>query len=1092
MKLDLKALNDPQIEAELTRPHGEADRQLIRRQMIAVLAHKTGKMMRNYLMSYRLGFRAILMTLLFGGTVMAQQAQLSGFVRDPSGALVAHATVTIRSVSTNAERSSKTDDSGSYAFPSLAAGIYQVTAEASGFEKKVIENVAIEVAAKAALNIDLTVGATTETVTVSGGQLLVNTTDASVSTVVNRQFVENLPLNGRSFQSLLTLVPGVSMVPSQGAGVGGELSVNGERTEANYFMVDGVSANTGVSAASGGTGFSAGFTGGTPSETVLGTTHSLVPLDALEEFRTTTSTYSAEYGRTPGGQFVFNTRSGANQWHGSAFEYLRNGAFDANNWFNNQSGLGKQSERQSDFGGALGGPVILPGYDGRNKTFFFAFYEGMRLNSPQAAILTGVPSRSLRQSAPASLQPILNSYPVPNRPDQGNGIAYFTAGYSSPSHIDTGGIRIDHNFSDNFHLFGRFSDSPSSNVSRDPSQLATVIGTNIHQRTFTVGATNVFSARLSNEFRFNVTQNNSTATYSLDNFGGATPFALSRIPGLGEAPDEWFIFNLFYDIHARLGIEPQATTQRQFNVIDGFSAAVGAHRLKFGIDYRRLNNTATIPPTYEFGYVVSPDEILQNRMTGIILRRNTIPMRPHYTNFSAFAMDEWRVTQRLSLSLGLRWEFNPPPGDSSGNVPYKNNTADLTTAKLAPKGAPLWHSTYDNFAPRFGLAWQLHPSPDYQTVLRAGFGVFYDLATANASQGYSGEGISASGAFAGLPFPLTSDQVNSLPPPSIAPPYDSTVFGFDPHLKLPYSPQWNVALEQSLGAKQTLTLNYVASAGRRLYVEKAYFPALLGNPNFGPASAIYLTTNGSSSDYNSLQVRFQRRLAQGLQALASYTWSHAIDDVSSNFFVFEQLRASSDFDIRHSFQAALTYDVPGRHSNPLASALLKQWSFDARISARSALPVDVQGIETLDPATGADLIYQPDRVPGQPLYVNNLNAPGGRAINSAAFSVPFDADGNPIEGNAGRNVARGFNAVQVDLAVRRDFRLTEKLGLQFRAEAFNLFNHPIFGPIYNQLTAGPELFGQAYGTLNGSLGGLNPLYQTGGPRSLQLTLRLHF
>ncbi len=364
--------------------------------------------------------------------------------------------------------------------------------------------------------------------------------------------------------------------------------------------------------------------------------------------------------------------------------------------------------------------------------------------------------------------------------------------------------------------------------------------------------------------------------------------------------------------------------------------------------------------------------------------------------------------------------------------------------------------------------------------------------TANASEGYGGIGVSASANYAGVSFPFTQDQVNNLPPASVTIPYDSPVIALDPKLKLPYSMHWNAAVEQALGRNQTLTVNYIGSVGRRLYIDRLYYPWAIGNPNFDTNSSLYITQNGASSSYNGLQVSFQRKLAWGLQAFGSYTWSHSIDDVSSNFYVFEDLRASSDFDIRHNFQAALVYDIPGKYENSLLSALLKRWSVDARVTARSALPVDIESEEYYDPQTGADVVFHPDRVPGQPLYVSDPAAPGGRTINYNAFTIVTDEFGDPIEGNAGRNSARGFGAFQTDLAVHRDFVLTERVGLQFRAEAFNVFNHPVFGSIYNQLTDGAGLFGQAYSTLNGSLGGLNSLYQLGGPRSFQFALKLHF
>jgi hypothetical protein len=298
--------------------------------------------------------------------------------------------------------------------------------------------------------------------------------------------------------------------------------------------------------------------------------------------------------------------------------------------------------------------------------------------------------------------------------------------------------------------------------------------------------------------------------------------------------------------------------------------------------------------------------------------------------------------------------------------------------------------------------------------------------------------------------------------------------------------QWNVAVEQALGANQTLTMSYVAAAGRRLL--HLQYDNLSGfNPNFALGNGLFLTTGSSSSDYNSMQIQFQRRVSQGLQALLSYTWSHAIDDLSSNQNDLAiPLRGNADFDVRHNFSGAVTYDVPGNYANSFAGAILKHWGVDLRQTARSAQPVDIYSGYIVLP-NGQTAHQRPDLKAGVPIYVSDSLAPGGRVVNFNAFTVPTGANGN-----APRNFVRGFAAWQTDLAVRREFPLHERVKLQFRAEAFNLLNHPNFGTIDNVATDGPTLFGRAKSTLNNSLGGLNSLFQMGGPRSLQLALKVLF
>ena len=1042
----------------------------------------------------------LLGSFLISPLLFAQTAQMAGIVSDPSKAAVPGSSVEIVNQQTHEAISTKTNGSGLYSASALKPGIYRITVSAPGFETQVVDNTTIAVAAKITLDFTLHPGGVNQTVTVDGSGIEINTTDATVSTVIDRQFVSNIPLNGRSFQSLLTAVPGVSVVPSTGNGESGEFTVNGQRTEGNYFTVDGVAANTGASP--GGIGLGGGFSGTTPNETVLGTTQSLLSVDALQEFRATTSSFSAEYGRTPGGQFSIVSRSGTDQLHGTAYDYLRNDALDANNTFNKLNGLPRIAERQNDFGGTAGGPVWLPHlYDGRDKTFFFFSYEGLRLRTPVAAALTGVPSAGLRQDPTVSpeLRQIFNSYPVPNGPDRSgtagtnktyDTLSTFTAGYASPSRLDASSLRLDHSFSDRFKIFGRAAYTPASITTRDPGDLATVDASKGKTKLVTLGATNIFSARATNDLRFNITANDADTAQTSDNFGGATAFPLSDIPGFVDPTRDTFIFNFFYDLHARMALAPAATRQRQINVVDTFSTVFGRHSLSFGVDYRRLITSESRPPLYEFAYVLSPDQIYANSMAGIVAQKYTAAMRPVYENYSAFAQDEWKATSRLSLSLGLRWDVNPAPHDDSGNDPYGITTSSPYTAQVAPKGTKLWQTQYGNLAPRLGLAYQVHQTPGHETVFRLGGGLFYDVGTTNASQGYSGLGSSATITPSGVAFPLTQAQIDAIPAPNTAAPYSASVYAMNPHLSSPYSLQWNAAVEQGLGQNQTLTLSYVASIGRQLYLPKQYLPYYLGNTNFGPGAYLVLTNNGASSSYNALQVQFDRRLAQGLQALASYTWSHSIDDATSNASVYEQLRGPSDFDIRNNFELALTYDVPGSYQNPFAAAALKHWSFVTRISARSALPIDLIGYQAIGAGSGLQVTYHPNVVPGVPIYVHDNTVPSGRRINAAAFTEAVTG-GNPSEGNSGRNSVRGYDAVEANVAVQRDFPIHDRFGLLFRMEAFNVLNHPIYGAVYNNLSEG-NLFGTTSETLNNQLGGLNSLYQTGGPRSMQAALKLHF
>ena len=1032
----------------------------------------------------------VLMVLaLISTPAIAQSASIDGLVTDATNAVVPKVSVELLDPSTLTRQVTTSNNSGFYAIPNVMPGHYTVIVSGAGFKTETLTDVAVTIGAKISLNFTLKVGAQSDQVSVNGNVEELNTTDASVSTVINRNFVENLPLNGRSFQSLITLSPGVTVVPSAGVGSSGEISVNGQRTEANYYTVDGISANTGASVSSAGYP-GGGFSGATPQESALGTTQSLVSIDALEEFRESTSSYSAEYGRTPGGQFSFSTRSGTNVYHGTAFDFLRNDALDARNYFD----INKLPERQNDFGGTLGGAIRIPHvYNGRDKTFFFFSYEGLRLQQPQAAQLYEVPSTNFRQIAPVALQPFLDAFPTTTSPDLGNGLADLTIGYSAPSRLDTTSIRIDHSFGDRFKIFGRYSDVPSQSESRQPTDLAQVNETTRNIKTFVFGASSVITPNIADEFRFGLTANDYKSNRYLDNFGGATPFAIGTVPGLDNG--SWLTFFLFYGLYPYYLIEPQSNRQRQINIVDSLTENYHRHNFKYGVDYRLLVTSEELPPLWEVGYYFSEASVLANQPAGLFVYTQSINMKAHSSNFSLYAQDDWQATKRMSISYGVRWDVNPPPFDANGNTPYTlNQITDLSTAVIAPKNTPLWKTTYGNFAPRVGVAYQLSTKAGWESVLRAGGGLFYDTGTTLSAEGYYGVGTTGFGNYTGQgPFPATLAQVQATPKPSAASPYNAPVFAFDPNLKLPYTGQWNVAIEQALGSQQALTINYVGSAGRRLLTQQFYEPQDLPvpNENFSGGSGLYITTGGASSDYNSLQVKFDRKLSHGLQALASYTWSHAIDNATTNFTVYELERSSSDYDIRNNFQVALSYNVGGHYANPAVSYALTHWALDARVSARSSLPVDVlDGPSLVDKTSGATTNYHPNRVAATPLYLYGSQYIGGRVININAFS-PITGGGN-VDGNAGRNIARGFDAVQGDLTLRRDFPFTSRVGLQFRVEAYNLFNHPIFGDIYNQLADGATLFGKTYDTESSQLGGLSSLYQVGGPRSMQVALKLHF
>jgi hypothetical protein len=618
-------------------------------------------------------------------------------------------------------------------------------------------------------------------------------------------------------------------------------------------------------------------------------------------------------------------------------------------------------------------------------------------------------------------------------------------------------------------------------------------------RTYTLGATSLISNRIGNEFRLNYSSNHLVAAQLLDSFGGAQAVNLAQLQQLpansvsGVEADLYFS-GYFTALRQTLNIG----TQRQWNAIDTLNLTLGKHLVKLGLDVRRLAPLEVPDSPYVLYDYAAAASVAQNSVDNGSVEAEAIE-RPAYINFSAFVQDEWRLTEHLSLSGGLRWEVNPAPGAAAGNMPYTvRGLGDLATITLAPQDTPLWKTTWYNIAPRLGAAYIVRDHPAYETVVRGGGGVFFDTGQQTGSVGYNGPGFSALTFFGtanGLPagFPVSTAQFT---PPIVNPPLPpyQLVAAYEPHLQLPYTLQWNLSIEQSLGKSQALTVSYVGSHGARLLEQNQISGAAL-NPNF---TYLLLTRNGLTSDYNALQMQFQRRLSDGLTALASYTWSHCFDYGSNNSTLPYQ-RGNCDFDVRQNLSAALSYSLPRAYRNGFARLALRGWGIDDRFTARTAFPVTLtSGNTVVNPGTGQNYDGGLNIVPGQPVYVYGSQCavvfsaacPGGRAINPNAFSNPAPG----AIGNAPRNFAYGFGAWQMDVAIRREFPVRERLRLQFRAEAFNVFNHPNFGAINPYYcTAGPFCtFGQPTATLADSLGILSPLYQMGGPRSLQLALKLMF
>ena len=549
-----------------------------------------------------------------------------------------------------------------------------------------------------------------------------------------------------------------------------------------------------------------------------------------------------------------------------------------------------------------------------------------------------MPDVAARSQAPPTLKPFFDAYPLPNGPDDtDNGIAQFNASFSNPASLDAYSLRIDHKLKDKFTFFGRYNYSPSEITQRSAGgfqALSVRFPSRIATQTATLGAVFVVSPAASNDLRINYSRTDSSNGYGLDDFGGAVPLAAPPFPDPFNVQDAEFSFNIIPLTHGSYVIGRAAeNAQRQFNLVDNFALQKGTHAIKFGLDYRRLTPHYG-PNGYLQGVFFAnvPSALAGNALFAFFAANS--PAVFQFQNLGVFGQDTWRVGSRLTLTYGLRWDVDFAPSSLQGpSLPAVTgfNLSDLSNLALAPAGAAPFKTTYGNVAPRVGLAYTVFQKPDFLTVVRGGFGLFFDLATAETGNmlAQASYPFGASKFVFGGNFPF--DSTTATPPPitveGLAEPGSSPLTAFDPNLLLPYTLQWNISAEQALGKQQALSVSYVGSVGRRL-IQTAVVSS--PNPSFDSA---YLVSNPATSDYAALQVRFQRQLREGLQALASYTWSHSIDTASagsnavgSNTLVPGNFAASnrgpSDFDRRHVVSLAVTDRSrpppceSGRHENP--------------------------------------------------------------------------------------------------------------------------------------------------------------------------------
>jgi outer membrane receptor protein involved in Fe transport len=1055
--------------------------------------------------------------LLLAAQIAAAQtgtASISGTFTDPNGAVVPGAKLTITDVDTGQQFTFTTDAAGSYVAPGLLPGNYELRAQANGFVTEVRKGIVLTVAQEAQLNFSLKIGSVTQEVTVEGGAPLLETVTAAVSGVVTEDQMEGLPLNGRDISQLVLLQPGVSMTPSAGPspfqkGGFAKFSVNGQRSTSTNYTIDGMDANDPDYALSPG-----------------GVSGELLGVDGIKEFRVFTNDYNAEYGRNAGAIVEMVTKSGTNTLHGSVFEFLRNSVLDAKNFFDIPNEPIPAFAR-NQFGASVGGPIK------HGKTFFFMNYEGFRESEGLTTISTVPDALALQGLLPAAgatnnsgcnsanqsgcvvvpvnpeVTPFLKLFPAANGQDFGNGTAQLTSSEKRKTREDYGMFRLDHTFSNDHSVFVRYIIDDSHAV---VPYLNTVTpgfpGLNdSRNQYFTAQDQKLFGSNWLNQasFGFNRTTYDSTLpnlypslSISLVPNRPVGTFALAGLSPVGN--------NLIY---------PLADFSNVFQLDDNVSFTRGHHAIRFGGEFRRtqingpfdlfVNGEYVYQDLSAFGVPSSTNNpSIENFLKGIPLVY--VGVTPAGSNsdrgyrqvsFAGYLQDDWNVSSRLSVNLGLRYEFNSNPTEVQGK---ESNIVDVLTDKSVTVGKLINSTPKDLFAPRFGFAYKL--GSDNKTVVRGGFGLFYDQIWGNIY-----------------------GNVRSLPPfyqavenifPTFLDPTVAAVSGTTANATLTYFPKWpqvmqyNLNVQRELGGHSVLTVGYIGTRGNHLGRLGENNPDDLAGNRLNPAfGSIERYVTDAQSFYNALQVTFEHRFSHGFTGQINYDYAHAVDDASGynpsdavndagasqNLFDRKADRGRSGFDIRHNVTLNFLYDLPFGPGKSLAgdttgfaAKAIGGWqlsgigTFHSNVPFTPVLGFDNAGTQSIVNGQRPDIIgnpYSGSCKNGSPVGTVNC------WFNPAAFAVPPAG----TFGDAGRNILAGPDFAEFDLAIIKNTKLTERTGLEFRGEFFNIANHPNFAVPTN--TVGPNGAGGNGDAIFVPTAG--EIFSTvGSSRQIQFGLRLTF
>ena len=1019
--------------------------------------------------------RACRLLLLAAVTALAQvdTGAVSGVVTDRTGAIVPRAVVRVLQVETNTQVELVTNDAGFYSAPALRPGKYEISVAREGFRPQKSQPFDLRVQDRAEVNFQLEVGATTSEVTVSAAAPLLESETSSLGQVIEGKTINELPLNGRAYISLAILGPGAS--PAQRTAERDSFIANGARGVQNSYLLDGVDNRNRIM----------GFDKSSAQiiQPVIG---------AIQEFKVQTSTFNAEFGQAAGGVVNVTLRSGTNELHGGMFEFLRNSDLDATPYFQ-PTGGGKAAFVQNQFGALVGGRIV------RDRTFFFGSWQSSREvnGAPQIA---SVPTPAMRQGIfparvndPATKNPFPNNtipasqwdsvsaklmplYPLPNLPVSGAVRNFF---YNPKERVasDHYTLKIDHHFGSRDYLFGRVSQGWGNNElpTTMPEPANHPVFIDLIQRQAMISHTHTFSSNKVNEFRFAqvFTRNNQDLRVPrlFEDYGIKGALDTPKIKGLPQ-----FTVTGFSTLGTAgpgttpipasgSGNAPADKSGKMYQLLDNFSWVLSRHTIKFGLDLERITmfvyatNSARPNFTFNGQYTGNP---LGDFLLGYINSTGTSQQQVDTIEqriYNGFVQDDWKVTRTLTFNMGLRYEFPTPFNEEFDRL--SNFVLDrgacyqqlITTADSGRCGVgrALMHSDRNNFAPRFGLAWQAST----RTVVRGGFGVFFgrdeDLGIARrlpnnppwiTSATFVGDqnnpafllrnGFPANA----LSLASGSADVNNMP--------------FDFHT--PYVMQWNINVERELRGNFLAQAGYTGSGTKKLPGVVAVNQALPGTGNVNARRPVQGWANIQSynpyigATYHSLIGKLERRFARGVSLLASYTYAHSIDGGGNNNDASDPgpqdarntraQKGNSNFDIRHRFVVSGIYQAPFGKGRGVRAALVRNWQLSEIFSAQTGQPFTVTS--STDP-TATGTTARPNRLRDGALPAEQ------RSINHWFDLTAFAPTGCVCFGNSGRNILRGPGFMDLDIGLSREFAIRERVRLLFRAESFNAMNHPNFG-----------------------------------------------